>query len=407
MDGHTQFNHKMDQSLIEHLLTLTESNDESVPVIIKIKNPQSPDKLHLLLSPAHDVIKYRYTNLPFISGQLSLETIRIISSLSEVEGLYLDRLLYAFCNKAKITMNADYIYKEHGLTGEGVTIAVLDTGIFPHPDFTNPVNRIKEFKDFVNGISQPYDDSGHGTHISGCIAGNGFASKGNYAGLAPKANLLGIKVLDKNGVGFMSSVMAGIDYCIQHQQKHNIRIINLSLGLAIQQEARHYDPLSVSAALAVESGIVVSTAVDNVSSGGTIISPAHHPFVIAAGAVNDRETSETSPVVSSIFTSVISNISGCNKPDFLFPGLSIAGPLSPNSILAKQLEPFVLNSDYISLSGSSIAAGFCSGTAALLLQAYPPLKPEAVQKYMRLAMVGANKGDCFNLKHLFSIKVKE
>lgn len=131
MDGHTQFNYKMDQSLIEHLLTLTDSNDESVPVIIKIKNLQSPDKLHLLLSPTHDVIKYQYANLPFISGQLSLETIRIISSLSEVEGLYLDRLLYAFCNKAKVTMNADYIYKEHGLTGEGVTIAVLDTGIFP------------------------------------------------------------------------------------------------------------------------------------------------------------------------------------------------------------------------------------------------------------------------------------
>lgn len=71
----------------------------------------------------------------------------------------------------------------------------------------------------------------------------------------------------------MSSVMAGIDYCIQHQQKHNIRVINLSLGLALQQKARHYDPLSLSAALAVESGIVVSTAVDNVSSGGTIISP--------------------------------------------------------------------------------------------------------------------------------------
>ena len=94
-----------------------------------------------------------------------------------------------------------------GLTGAGVGVAVLDTGIYPHEDFEN---RIMAFKDFVRRRPGPYDDNGHGTHIAAMIGGNGASSGGRYRGVAPGCGLIAVKVLDFRGNGFASDVLAGL-----------------------------------------------------------------------------------------------------------------------------------------------------------------------------------------------------
>ena len=108
-----------------------------------------------------------------------------------------------------------------------INVAVLDTGIFRHRDFDN---RIVAFKDFVNGKNIVYDDSGHGTHVSGIIAGNGFSSMGKYRGIAPMAGIVSVKVLDERGNGKIEDVVNGIKWLLENKDRFSIRVVNVSFG---------------------------------------------------------------------------------------------------------------------------------------------------------------------------------
>ncbi|SDW80289.1 serine protease AprX [Marininema mesophilum] len=396
------FYEKIDQPLFKHVSSMIETGKEvKISVVGKmIKHIKGEKRYNSLLYENGNI--HQFQHLPFFSGSFTLSEIIALASLPEIESLYLNRHVHAFCERARKTTEADIVKKRYGLTGKGVTVAVLDSGIYPHPDFTYPSNRIKGFKDFVHDHEKPYDDNGHGTHVAGCIAGNGYSSNGKYKGIAPQAKLLVLKVLDKNGMGTLSTVLAAIDYCLEHQQYYNIKIMNLSFGLSIET-AINQDPIAVAAGIVVSSGIVICAAADNTSIGG-IASPASHPFVIAVGSKNDRASSELNEGMQSIYTSHTRLFGNIVKPDFFFPGIAVTAPLSPYSILAKQLEPFVLNQHYMSLSGSSIATGLCSGTVALFLQAYPPLSPADVLQYMKQTKP---KAKIFKASSLFLLKIKE
>ena len=124
--------------------------------------------------------------------------------------------------------------------GTGVGVAMIDSGVMPHDDLglrgnNNSRPRLAGFVDFVNGRPTPYDDFGHGTHVAGIIGGDGTDSAGAYAGLAPGASLLSLKVLDASGRGTISTAIQAIDYVIANRTRHNIRVINLSVGAAVTE----------------------------------------------------------------------------------------------------------------------------------------------------------------------------
>src|SRR5207237_4369229 len=109
-----------------------------------------------------------------------------------------------------------------------------------HDDLTNASGmppfggqRVSAFVDFVNGQLAPYDDSGHGTHVAGIIAGNGFDSGGLKAGMAPNASLVSLKVLDANGKGNISHIIAALDWVVANKDAYNIRVVNLSAGAGV------------------------------------------------------------------------------------------------------------------------------------------------------------------------------
>ena len=129
-------------------------------------------------------------------------------------------------NQARETIHCEECWRE-GYTGRGIGVAVLDTGIFPHEDFGN---RIAAFADFVQKRPEPYDDNGHGTHISGIIGGNGSGSGGGYSGAAPECSLICAKVLDKRGNGYASDVLSGLRWIRLNREKYGIRIVNISVG---------------------------------------------------------------------------------------------------------------------------------------------------------------------------------
>ena len=164
------------------------------------------------------------------------------------------------------------------LTGKGITVAVLDTGIFPHIDFDN---RIVAFRDLVYGRETPYDDNGHGTHVCGILGGSGRASGGKYRGTAPECRFLVAKILDRRGNGRKQDILAAIDWVCKERIRLNIRILNISVGTTEQEKS--VDDLLVQAVeRAWDDGITVVTAAGNLA--GAQQKSAHRGSGRSAGA---------------------------------------------------------------------------------------------------------------------------
>ena len=198
--------------------------------------------------------------------------------------------------RTSLTIGALAAQRAFGATGAGVGVAVIDSGIstwhddlsrgsasgtFPYGD-----QRVSAFVDFVNGQTLPYDDNGHGTHVAGIIAGNGYDSNGQKAGVAPNASLVSLKVLDANGLGTISNIIAALDWVVANKDTYNIRVVNLSVGASIR-ESYWTDPLTLAAKRAVDAGVVVVTAAGNMgknAAGPAAVRHDHRARQRAVGA---------------------------------------------------------------------------------------------------------------------------
>lgn len=220
-------------------------------------------------------------------------------------------------------------------TGKGITIAVIDSGIYPHPDFLNAddkKNRILDFVDFVNNKRVPYDDNGHGTHVAGDAAGSGLMSDGIHKGSAPEASIVALKALSGSGSGSTSNIIKAIQWCIQNKEKYNIRVINMSLGHTAQKDYFN-DPTNMAVKAAYESGIVVVAAAGNEGPDPqTIGAPGDSPHAISVGAADDYNTprDKTDDTIAD-FSSRGPTVGGLMKPDMVAPGEAIVAPFSPGT----------------------------------------------------------------------------
>lgn len=275
------------------------------------------------------------------------------------------------------------------VTGAGVGVAILDTGIAPTPDI-----RVTGWVDFVNGRPNPYDDNGHGTHVAGIVAGNGAMSGGAnspFLGAAPGAHLIGVKVLNANATGYASTVIQGIDWCIANKRTHRIRIINLSLGQPVAEGYRT-DPLCKAAERAVAAGLVVVVSAGNNGGGyGGIESPGNHPAVLTVGAMKTNASAVRSDdTVAGYSSRGPTVVDALAKPDILAPGNHVVSLRAPGSALdtlypGNRVLPYLYGGatseapSYFVLSGTSMAAPVVSGIAAQILQHCPDLAPNAVK----------------------------
>lgn len=354
------------------------------------------------------------------SARLTPSQIAATAAMSNVVHISPDRPVRAAEDYAVRTVGADIALNVYGLTGKGITVAVLDTGIQLHMDLTTP-RRAINWVDFVNNRPSPYDDNGHGTHVAGIVCGAGTAStqyrySHKIQWTAPGINLIGVKVLDKDGNGTASAVIAGINWCIANKNTYGIRVINLSLGHPVA-ESYKTDPLCQAVEKAWRAGIVVVCAAGNrgrsVASDpnsppayGTIDSPANDPYAITVGATNTRGTPGlTDDSIASYSSRGPSAVDFVVKPDIVAPGNQIDSLAAPSSTLyttypANQIAPSEYAGigpvQYFRLSGTSMAAPVVSGAAALLLQANGNLTPDTIKARL---MVSAQKyagGDPFS-----------
>jgi serine protease AprX len=342
--------------------------------------------------------------LPIIDGQAAEvphASLPALASNPLVERLSLDRLIVGALERVGPAVGVPVVRRSFGYTGSGVGVAVIDSGISAwHDDLADPTGgaqRVDQFVDFVNGHPSPYDDYGHGTHVAGIIAGNGFDSGGGRSGIAPGARLIALKVLDESGKGRISNVIAALDHVIAHRDRFNIRVVNLSVTTGVHESYR-LDPLTLAAQRAVASGIVVVAAAGNNGRDqrgrehfGGITAPGNAPWVVTVGASShqgtvDRDDDTVAPF-SSRGRAAVDSVA---KPDVVAPGVGVESLSDPGSALYKSQSRYLLDGTiataylpYLSLTGTSMAAPVVSATIALMLEANSTLTPNQVKAILQ------------------------
>ncbi|HHY83101.1 MAG TPA: S8 family peptidase [Clostridiales bacterium] len=378
---------KIDSRLLKKTRTLGLS---SIPAIIFTKEGKTKICRHYLESKG---VKIKY-ELPLINAyavEIEGGKLEDTARADVVEYISDDMKINSLLNVAAQEVGAR-IANDTGYTGRGIGIAILDTGIYPHQDFTKPRNRIIAFKDFVNNKQNPYDDNGHGTFVAGVAAGNGYASGGKYKGVAPEANLIGVKVMDKNGSGNSSDIIAGMQWVADHHKEYNIRVMSLSLGAKPPTGSR-FDPLAAAVEAVWKKGIIVIAAAGNAGpKQNTIATPGVSPVIITVGAVDDKRTADYKDDVIADFSSR-GPVNGRQvKPDIVAPGVGITAANTDKEYTGG-LRTEVLKEPYTKMSGTSVATPVVSGAAAVMLSKNPKMTPaEFKELIMKNAFnMGINK----------------
>src|SRR4051794_22529422 len=313
-----------------------------------------------------------------------------------VSAIRLDRPVRGTMERTSATVGAKWVRENLDLDGTGVGVAIIDSGVTSwHDDLGT--DRVTHFADFVDYQRTAYDDYGHGTHVAGIIAGSGYDSNGARRGIAPGANLVVLKVLDNEGFGYISNVIAALDYAVEHRAEFNIRVINLSVAAGVY-ESYTTDPLTLAAKRAVEAGVVVVTAAGNLGRNaqgqtqyGGITAPGNAPWVLTVGASSHNGTITRSDDSMASFSSRgPSFIDYSAKPDLVAPGVGIESLADPSSLLFASHPNARLwgtvdtaTQPYLSLTGTSMAAPVVAGTVALMFQANPALTPNLVKAILQ------------------------
>ncbi|HUZ15080.1 MAG TPA: S8 family serine peptidase [Gaiellaceae bacterium] len=284
-----------------------------------------------------------------------------------------------------------------GYTGQGVDVAVIDTGVAPVQGLNSP-GQVVYGPDLSLESQNPsltnLDTNGHGTFMAGLIAGHdpsltapySSAPATAYRGIAPDARIVSLKVANADGGVDVTQVIAAIDWVVQHAHDpgFNIRVINLSYG-TLSSQPYQADPLAYAAEQAWKHGIVVVAAAGNTGAapgnGRGLSDPAYDPYVIAAGAYNTMGTNKLKDDVVASYSARSNGCRGCKNPDLVAPGTHMQGLRVPGGYIDQNNPGGVIDGRYFRGSGTSEAAAITSGVVALLLQKYPDLTPDEV-KYM-------------------------
>jgi serine protease AprX len=397
-----------DQKLDQALRQRARAPRGSVRVILHTSDGASAESNARLVRRLGGRAGRRLSALRAVTAEVPESKLGSLAASREFKKVHLDREIFPTMDRTSAAIGASAVRETLGLDGSGVGVAIVDSGVTSwhddlgygdqwYLDWTGSGQRVTHFADFVGGYPDPYDDYGHGTHVAGVIAGNGETSGGDNMGVAPRATIVALKVLDGNGRGYISDVIAAIDYAIAYKDYFNIRVLNLSVAAGVY-ESYETDPLTLAAKRAVEAGIVVVAAAGNLGRDGDgnaqyggITAPGNAPWVLTVGASSHMGTADRLDDEMAGFSSLgPTRFDYAAKPDIVAPGVGLVSMSEPGSFLYETrplnriwgMLPFG-PAPYFSLSGTSMAAPVVSGTVALMLQANPSLTPNAVKAILQ------------------------
>jgi subtilisin family serine protease len=324
--------------------------------------------------------QFRYWLIHSIAGRVDLDRIDDIVSLPGVVFVELDGRLEVLMNDVKPTHGVDLVWQDTGYTGAGITMAIIDTGIdgnhsgIDDLDDDNSTHdpKILGFYDAINNPDktngtevEPYDDHGHGSHCAGITTGTG-APTYEYIGIAPQANLVGVKVLSGSGSGSYAQVMAGMQWTVDKRHDFNIRAASMSLGGPAVSEWTTSEQESVNrmANEMMRAGVALFIAAGNAAFSAQIGTPGSAEDVITVGAL-DKNTA------IAVYSSQGPTEEGRIKPNLAFVGSSVM------SVEANT------GTGYTAMSGTSMATPGAAGVAVLMYQANPDLSPFDIRNIMQ------------------------
>lgn len=347
---------------------------EQVPAILMLA--AGIDPADLARAAGEFTVLRRYDNLPALAVRATAAQIRTLAGHPAVAHAELDGPVSLNLSGARHWTGADRAFADYGVTGDGdgdptsystrdIAICVVDTGVDPlHADLGS--GKVVYWRDWISGRSTPYDDHGHGTHVSAIAAGTGTGDPA-YRGVAPGAALVVERVIAADGRGSLSDVIAGIDDCISRRSAHNIRVINLSVGADYTTDGTDAASRMVDAATGKGLAVVVAAGNDG-PTPGTVNTPATARTAIAVGALADP--SEQGFYLAD-FSSRGPTPDGRIKPDLAAPGVAITSARAGS------------RTGYVTWDGTSMASPFVAGVVALMLDANPALTPQAVGRILR------------------------
>jgi serine protease AprX len=308
------------------------------------------------------------THIPSINCICAILTPSAIDRLLEYPQVaYITFDSYAhLCGNSILSSNGLSFQNNYELTGKGIGIGIIDSGVYPHCDLLNPSSKIKKFVDVINNLNYPYDDNGHGTFVSGLICGSGYGAKGMYRGVAKDSHLYVIKAFNKIGKGFISDILFSLETLITEAEDFNIKIICLPFETLETDEF----VLSLFSKLfdaAIAKGMVVivpSGSGNNIK--GSIRGIATLSNCITVGGYDSTATPK------------IYEYSSCgpyqklDKPNLIAACVDICSLISDTKFVSEKngvkLYPSHITNLYTSYTGTSCAAAFISGICALLYE---------------------------------------
>ena len=325
-------------------------------------------------------VQFRYWLIDSIAGKVNINLIPQIVELPGVVFVELDGRLEIQMNDVNEVHDVNLVWQETGYTGAGSVVAIIDTGIdsdhvglddIDDSNYTNDSKVIAFYDavntpDLTNGTEiKAYDDQGHGTHCAGITAGTG-APDFQYIGVAPKAQLVGVKVLDSGGSGSFATVMAGMEWTVEKRHVFNIRAASMSLGGpgAIEWTSSEEESVNRMGNEMMREGVALFIAAGNSAFSAQIGTPGSAEDVITVGAL-DKNTA------IAVYSSQGPTEEGRVKPNIAFVGSSVMAP------------DFNTGDGYTSKSGTSMATPGAAGLAALMYQANPDLSPFDIRNIMQ------------------------
>jgi subtilisin family serine protease len=329
---------------------------------------------------------HRYQTIPGLVGVVSSQGLESLRQHPDVQAVALDMQIHATLTESVALIRADRVWNELGLTGAGINVAVLDSGVDrTHPDLADHIVAQHCFSKGdcpPNGADEgenAQDENGHGTHVAGIITSRGSISP---RGVAPDAGIVAVRVMDKTGSGWNSDLVAGIDWVVANQVRLNVRVINMSLGAgryADVCDAQDANTMLQAAALgaARQAGIVAFAASGNDGQANAMSAPACVSGVVSVGATYDANLGPKSWSVCSDANATTDQVACFSNSS---PALDL---LAPGAVIVST----ALGGGKIGESGTSMASPHVAAVAALMLQAYPGLTPSETEAVLESAGV--------------------